>query len=181
MKTMKICMIAILIFITLLQLIPFISVFRGKAAMLKNEGTIEVVINGTCKSTSIYSLEIHSLPIPLRKSHALEFDTMPKKVAVVLDVPGMGMNVFWLADSKIGVTQSATQRHVSCFFNHWLIVSETALNCTYDVQDDMKGLKADVRILRSSSDKSYHCHFELDKKSVDLKFLLPAAPSKSAI
>ena len=173
MRKIKMFIVAILPCVILLHFYPFINVFRGNAALLKKEGAIEVAIDGRCMTAPIYCLEIDSLSIHLRQLHAFGFDTMSKKTAVLLNIPDVGVNVFWLANMKIGVTQCSTRRHVSRFFNHWLIISETALNCTYDVQNDMKGLDADVRIVSDSFSRSYQCLFKRDKRLIDLKFMLP--------
>ena len=58
MRKTKMYIVAILPCIILLHFYPFISIFRGKAAMLKKEGSIEVVIDGRCITASFWFFQV---------------------------------------------------------------------------------------------------------------------------
>lgn len=58
--------------------------------------------------------------------------------------------------------------------NRWLILSETALNLTYDVQNDMKGLKnAVVQVVDGQNEIVYRCRFHDAGGPKDISFHVP--------
>ena len=148
---------------------------RGEAVAMSKECDIEIVVNGRRSKAPCYRLDVTGLPARTRHLHAFDFDATSKKTIVAPRDSELGGALFWLADSTVGVTQCTTLHDVSRLCSRCLLISETALNCTYDVQDDMKGLAAIVEIVRNATNRLYQCRFERAGKSVTVEFILPSA------
>ena len=146
---------------------------RGEAVAMSRDGEIEIVVDGRRSETPCYCLDAAALSPGLRGLHAFELDSNSRKTAVAPRDPALGGALFWLADAKVGVTRCASLFNVSRLGPRRLFVSETALNCTYDVQDDMKGLAASVEIGLTETNRSYRCRFERGGKPIDVEFLVP--------
>ncbi len=145
---------------------------RGEAVAMSKEGEIEIVVDGRRSKAPCYRLDVAALPPRIRSLHAFDLDSNPGKTVVAPRDSTLGGALFWLADSKVGVTQCASLFNVSRLGSR-MLVSETALNCTYDVRDDMKGLAASVEVGLQATNRSYRCRFERAGKPVDVEFLVP--------
>ncbi|MBR1608950.1 MAG: hypothetical protein IJ678_04970 [Kiritimatiellae bacterium] len=151
------------------------KVLSGKALLMRKECELDVIVCGRHEKASCYVLDTDSVQPHFRGLHALQFDSSANKTAVV--PPGLGGWVFWPGETKLGVTTCAF-RHVSRLLPNRLVVSETGLNCTYDVLDDMKGLPdSSVEIRHDGTAVVYRCRFERKGRPVDLEFSLPVPPA----
>ena len=150
---------------------------RGEAVAMSRDGEIEIVVNGRRSKAPRYRLDAAALSPRLRGLHAFKLDSNARKTAVAPRDPALGGALFWLAEAKVGVTQCASLFNVSRLGSRRMLVSETALNCTYDAQDDMKGLAASVEVGADATSRSYRCRFERAGKPVEVEFLVPVSPA----
>lgn len=54
-------------------------------------------------------------------------------------------DLYWFSENAVHVSHNGLWDKLS-LFGKWILLSEVALNCTYDVRNDMKGLDAELAI-----------------------------------
>ncbi|MBQ6007702.1 MAG: hypothetical protein IJL17_04140 [Kiritimatiellae bacterium] len=160
-------------FVGILRLKLLAAVFFDRAIVAERAGEVDVVVDGKGVKAPCFSVDMQSVPIRLRRTHALELDELPRKTVAFLNTGELKNAVFWLADGKVGVTRDRSPQDVMCLLDRWMILSDVALNCTYDVRDDMKGFAADVTIDSNDDGRTYQCRFMGKGQTRMVKFRVP--------
>lgn len=160
-------------FVGILRLKLLAAVFFDRAIVAKRAGEVDAVVDGKGVKAPCFSVDMQSVPIRLRRTHALELDELPRKTVAFLNTGELKNAVFWLADGKVGVTRDRSPQDVMCLLDRWMILSDVALNCTYDVRDDMKGFAADVTIDSNDDGRTYQCRFMGKGQTRMVKFRVP--------
>ena len=65
-------------------------------------------------------------------------------------------DLYWLSEDRVLISKSGLWDRLS-LFGRWILLSETALHCTYDVRNDMKGLAAELDVLECGDVRRYVC------------------------
>ena len=161
--------------------VSIMAIFWGRAILLTRVGEVDAVFEGQNMEVPCFGLEMRSVPARLRDLQAFKLDKAPMKWPVLLRMSTCEYYVFWLSEDKIGVTRGGRFDDCLNLFDRWLVLSEVALNCTYDVRDDMKGLNADVVIKYDSSGRSYQCRFICGGQMREVEFRLPFTMLKGRV
>ena len=154
-----------------LWLEPVVKVLTGKGVVAEKSYVQMVLVSGRRLECPGFIVEKSRLPTHIASLHALNLGT--NTTMVVVYVASLG-HLYWFDGRTIGVT-----RYSFCdlrfFASRWMMISEIALNCTYNVCDDMKGLNAmtsykedagfaNYELKFSKDDKVYNIVVEIDKK-----------------
>ena len=161
--------------------VNIMAIFFGRAILLTRVGEVDAVIDGQHMKVPRFELEMRSVPARLRDLQAFKLDESSMKMPVLLKMSTCECYVFWLSEDKIGVTRAGRFDDFLNLFGRWMVLSEVALNCTYDVRDDMKGLNADVVIKYDSSGCSYQCRFICGGQMREVEFRLPFTMLKGRV
>ena len=105
-------------------------------------------------------------------AHDMVFDNDRDLLAVWVDGDDE-TSVYWLSHEHVYVTRCGYFRGAGCLFNRWMLLTEVALNQTYDVVDDMKGHAANVSITENGNARQYRVEYGKDGNSVVLIFDRP--------
>ena len=65
-------------------------------------------------------------------------------------------DLYWLSEDRVLISKSGLWDRLN-LFGRWILLSETALHCTYDVRNDMKGLAAEVEVNECGDARRYVC------------------------
>jgi hypothetical protein len=68
-----------------------------------------------------------------------------------------GVKLFWCGRAALFRTWCARTDDGALFFRRWLVLSSVALNCTYDVCDEFKGIGDVVRVEKKDRRLVYRC------------------------
>lgn len=63
-------------------------------------------------------------------------------------------DLYWFSENAVHVSNNSLWDKLS-LFGRWILLSEVALNCTYDVRNDMKGLDAELAIMNNVDYRRY--------------------------
>ena len=180
-KTFKTLLVIAFSSMGALIFVNIMAFWGGKAILLTRVGEVDVVIDGQHMKVPRFDLEMRSVPARLRDLQAFKLDESSMKMPVLLKMSTCECYVFWLSEDKIGVTRAGRFDDFLNLFGRWMVLSEVALNCTYDVRDDMKGLNADVVIKYDSSGCSYQCRFMCGGQMREVEFRLPFTMLKGRV
>ena len=65
-------------------------------------------------------------------------------------------DLYWLSENDMLISKNGLWGNLS-LFGKWILLSEVALHCTYDVCNDMKGLAAELDVINSGGIRRYVC------------------------
>lgn len=134
---------------------PIVKALTGRGIVAKVTYRQNVFVSGCKIKCPAFIIEKSFLPEDIAAQKAFNVGTNTTTIAVLVAELG---HLYWLDGNNVGVT-----RYSCCdlrfIANHWLLISEIALNCTYDVQDDMKGLGAVITYDEDESTVKYALKF----------------------
>lgn len=145
------------------------KVFCGRAIVLQRSGCLKSVVSGESIDCPYFIVHKESLSRNLGRLHAFQIGTNSVTVAVRI-----GGDVYWLDGNSMGITRCSSIGDTCFVFDRWAFLSETALNLTYDVKNNMKGLKhAEVRVTDDIDNRVYKCTFKDKNKFAELVIRIP--------
>lgn len=137
-----------------------IKALTGKGIAVESVGTLKAAVSGRAVECPLFVIDRMAISPDVASQHAFDFriGTNPVSVAVLVQEHGY---LYWLGRGKIGKTcvSSSVGPDGWFLFNRWLLLSEVALNCTYDVLDDMKGLR-DSSVEYSEDENAFKYKFK---------------------
>lgn len=146
-------------------------VLRGQALVLSRSGMLEVAVNGRNVRVPSFRVDRDSVSPTLRGLHAFRLGTENEKTVVWIEGGGVD-GAYWLSEKQVGVTRRSFG--AVCFFGRWLVLSEVALNQTYDVRHDMKGLGANLAVVPDDGGTWYEWNFKKRGRTFSVKLLCPS-------
>ena len=155
-----------------------IKTLLGRGVVVEVACSVDVNVSGRSVRCPCYLLDKFTVPQQVACQRAFHIGT--NSMSVVVFVPDLG-HLYWLDGGNIGITQYANNE---VWFSRWLLLSEVALNCTYDVRDDMKGLDAQVECEENAETVKYVLkiedndarHLTTVEMEIDKKWLEKARP-----
>ena len=139
-----------------MNLLLVCKVFCSRAIVLQRGGCLRSVVSGQSIDCLYFIVRKESLPRNLRQLHAFQIGTNSVTVAVRIDG-----GLYWLDGTSMGITRCSSIGDTCFLLDRWAILTETALNLTYDVKNNMKGLKhAEVRVTDEIDNRVYKCTFK---------------------
>ena len=148
---------------------PVCKMLQGEAIVLHRTGSMKTVVSGRTMDCPCFVVRKGSLPRKFGNLHAFQLGT--NSTTAVVCAKG---DLYWLDGNGIGMTRCNPIGDMCLILNRWLILSETALNLTYDVQNDMKGLKnAVVQVVDRQNEIVYRCRFHDAGGPKDISFHVP--------
>ena len=174
MKRSKISMV-VLILVSLSLLLPIsilgLKVVQGRALIFSRIGVARLTVNGVdCANSYIFSCSSIGSPENL-ELNACQGWPLGNSVLVLSDTPFR--LVYWLSRDGVRVTRGGFYDCIS--LDKWLILSEIALNQTYNIEDDMKGLAAKVDITGGVGVVEYCMKFVWNSKQFNVQIEVPAS------
>lgn len=138
-------------FMLFVRLAVVIKALNGHGVMIRRDGSMKLIVSGEKVECPYWMIDKTTLPVNLENLHATQIGTNSQIIVVRVDEHGL---LYWFDGDKIGVTrcQSVLDRDVCLLLNHWLVLSEVALNQTYDVRHHMKGLKKATVVYKETAD-----------------------------
>ena len=140
------CMIVVG-FMLLSRLIVVAKVVNGQGLAIKRAGCMKLIASGKEVECPYWVIDKASLQKHIANLHAFQIGT--NRTTVVVHV-GEHDLLYWFDGGNVGVTHC--NRDTWPLLNRWLFLSEVALNTTYDVQNDMKGLKNATVVYRKNTE-----------------------------
>ena len=145
------------------------KVLCGRAIVLQKSGCLKSVVSGRSIDCPYFIVCKETLPRNLGQLHAFQIGT--NSVTVALRIDG---DVYWLDGASMGITRCSSIGDTCFVLDRWAFLSETALNLTYDVKNNMKGLKhAEVHVTDEIDNRVYKCTFKDKNKLAELVVRIP--------
>ena len=114
-----------------LWLEPVVKALTGKGVVAEKSYVQKVLVSGRKLECPGFVVEKTRLPTQIASLHAFNLGTNTTMVVVLVDSLG---HLYWFDGRAVGVT-----RYSFCdlrfFASRWMVISEIALNCTYDGLD----------------------------------------------
>ena len=146
----SICM-ALVAFLLYGHLWGVVKTLCGRGVVMRRSGCLKLIVSGEGVECPYWVIDKTTLPNHIANLHAFQIGT--NSTVVVVHVGEHG-HLYWFDGNNIGVTRCIPlfDGTASLLLNRWLFLSEVALNVTYDVMDDMKGLKDATVVNKETAD-----------------------------
>lgn len=143
-----------LVVVCILVLKDDVKALLGRGIVTERIGDLDVTVSGCQTKCPCFVLSKANVPKSIAGQRPFSIGTNQLSLVVYV---AESDHLYWLCGGNIGVTRYAGKR---VWFSRWLLLSEINLNCTYDVQDDMKGLNATVSCSENDTEVKYVLKYE---------------------
>ena len=146
-------------FVVLVELDLAWRVYCGKGICLTCAGKIDAEIRGEKGKWRYYVVDGKSISPECRRIllRDVEYGAKADRWIVVRYDRKFPMDeLYWLSDDGMKLSKSGLW-DMSSWFGRWILLSEVALNCTYDVRYDMKSLDAELEMADQGKIRRYVC------------------------
>ena len=146
-------------FVVLMELDLAWRVYCGKGICLTCAGKIDAEIRGEKGKCRYYVVDGKSIPPECRRILLRDVEygaKVDRWIVVRYDHKFPVDELYWLSDDGMKLSKSGLWSR-SSWFGRWILLSEVALNCTYDVRHDMKGLDAELEMADHGNVRRYVC------------------------
>lgn len=141
------------------------KVFCGNGLCLTCDGRIAAAINGEKNKWPYFIVDfnecssnawnVFSSGLGEYAGSAIDNKPMPVRWVVIHDNRKFPFGeLYWFSENAVLVSNNGLWDKLS-LFGRWLLLSETALNCTCDVRNDIKGLDAELAITNHEDCRRY--------------------------
>lgn len=154
----SICFIVV-VFLLLGRFDGVVKALGGRGVVMRRSGCMKSIVSGAEVECPYWVIDKTTVPNNIANLHAFQIGT--NSTVVVVHV-GEHDLLYWFDGGKVGVTRCNWDTW--SLLNRWLFLSEVALNATYDVRHDMKGLNASVVCRETGSGVEYTLKY-LNRKS----------------